>query len=173
MFAADSDNDNPQRSLYVYNMETQEFLSYTGKYANKTKEGKLENKILDESLVVSMGGEDEQSYVGFIDINSMTEIGEPIRADNMKISTDVISIQSSDEQQIYDSKGELLYTFVKNNSTGWIGGFNENTMVAGYVDSSVDEDETESDLIYDEFMDYKGNALFDSIDYASGNEIIL
>lgn len=173
LFAADSDNDNPQRSLYVYNMETQEFLSYTGKYANKTKEGKLENKILDESLVVSMGGEDEQSYVGFIDINSMTEIGEPIRADNMKISTDVISIQSSDEQQIYDSKGELLYTFVKNNSTGWIDGFNENTMVAGYVDSSVDEDETESNLIYDEFMDYKGNALFDSIDYASGNEIVL
>lgn len=66
-----------------------------------------------------------------------------------------------------------MYTFVKNNSTGWIGGFNENTMVAGYVDSSVDEDETESDLIYDEFMDYKGNALFDFIDYASGNETIL
>ena len=76
-----------------------------------------------------------------------------------------------------------LYTYAENDSTGWIGGFNENAMVAGYEKNSIDEDEYEEETEYDDdeignktghkyniFMDYQGNSLFDSINYVSGKE---
>ena len=75
---------------------------------------------------------------------------------------------SSDVQQtLYDSKGNVIYTYTEENYSGWLGGFNDNTMVAG---CGYDFNDQEISRVVHKFMDYSGESLFDEINYSSGSE---
>lgn len=170
-----ADSYGSERILYIYDLTSKEFRSYSGKYADKVQKKDNSQYILNDSLIVSMQGEDEKNYIGFISIKDLTEIGEPIQFDSFEVGSDVVSVwtDSSEEQQIYDSEGNLLYTLTESSSLGWLGGFSENTMVTGYTDFRVQEDDEVEENNYNQFMDYEGNTLFDSIDYNSAKEISL
>ncbi len=166
--------DDIEKTFWVYNKETKEFKSYNGKYMDRIDDDGYANKLFQDSIVISLDGEDGNDYIGFINIADMTELGEPVLARSVEVYEDVTVVNpdtSSDVQQIlYDSRGNTIYTYMESDYTGWLGGFKDNIMVAG---CGYDYNDGEPGTVIHKYMDYSGTVLFDKINYASGSEMAL
>ena len=158
-------------SFWIYDMDSKKFKNYRGKYMDNIDKRGYYNKIFQDSIALSLRGGDENDYIGLVNIEDLSETGEPIQIRDVEVYKDVMVVQedtSSDVQQtLYDSKGNVIYTYTKENYSGWLGGFNDNTMVAGCGYNFNDQ---EMSRVIHKFMDYSGKSLFDEINYSSGSE---
>lgn len=157
-------------SLWIYNMDSKEFKNYQGKYLDNIDEDGYNNKIFQDSIVISLKGGDGKDYIGLINIEDLSEIGEPIQIRGVDVYKDIMAVEeetTSDVQQtLYDSKGNVVYTYTVEDYTGWLGGFDSNIMLTG---CGYDYNE-EGSIVKHRFMDYSGTPLFSGINYLSGTE---
>lgn len=83
---------------------------------------------------------------------------------------DIMAVEeetTSDVQQtLYDSKGNVVYTYTVEDYTGWLGGFDNNIMLTGCRYNYNEE----GSIVKHRFMDYPGTPLFSGINYLSGTE---
>ena len=157
-------------SLWIYNMESKEFKNYQGEYLDSIDEDGYNNKIFQDSIVISLKGGDGKDYIGLVNTGDLSEIGEPIQVRGVDVYKDIMAVEeetTSDVQQtLYDSKGNVVYTYTVEDYTGWLGGFDNNTMLTG---CGYDYNEDGS-IVKHRFMDYSGKSLFDEINYLAGSE---
>ena len=167
----EDEDDNSQTEFWVYDKANEDFKCYDGRYIRSINDAGHANKLFEDSIVISMIGQDEKTYIGFISITDMTELGEPIQADRVKVYKDVVVVRPGDsseaKQILYDSNGNILYTYTPEEYTGWLNGFEDNTMVTG-----CGEEYSTSKIVH-KYMDYSGNPLVESINYASGFKVDL
>lgn len=171
---AGDDSDKSSKTFWIYKRDSKEFKSYNGRYMDRIDDDGYANKLFQDSIVISMDGQDGNDYIGFIRISDMTELGNPILARSVEVYKDVTVVNpdtSSDIQQVlYDPNGNAIYTYMIEDYTGWLGGFNDNIMVAG---CGYDYNDDDPSRVIHKFMDYSGNPLFDEINYSSGSETVL
>ena len=167
----EDEEGNEDWSFWIYDMDSKEFKKYQGKYMDNIDEDGYYNQIFQDSIVLSLRGGDGNDYIGLVNVEDLSEVGEPIQIRDVDVYKDVMVVQedtSSDVQQtLYDSKGNVIYTYTEENYSGWLGGFNDNTMVAG---CGYDFNDQEISRVVHKFMDYSGESLFDEINYSSGSE---
>lgn len=103
-------------------MDSKEFKKYQGKYMDNIDEEGYYNQIFQDSIVLSLRGGDGNDYIGLVNVEDLSEIGEPIQIRDVDVYKDVMVVQedtSSDIQQtLYDSKGNVVYTYTEENYSG-------------------------------------------------------
>ena len=141
-------NEEEPKSFYIYDTNTEQFSMYNGRYADRIYWNSAVNDhqlcaFGDGVMALPFVGQDNNNYIGLIDVSGMDMVGEPFPMlensfifMNMKISDGVLIVSSgldglagvNDHVRLYDLTGKTLYDFYDNSSK--LNGFSNGIMVS-------------------------------------------
>ena len=95
-------------TLVAYDIQNSAFQRYTGQYA-----GSLNcdySELQGNVIAVKIYGKNDKDYVGLINIENMTEIGEPIETNDFQLAKEVLITYWDDKKVMYDLNGNETFT---------------------------------------------------------------
>lgn len=154
-------NENDEQALFAYDIQNQTFQIYTGKYKDYLEDYYYETSyVYGNVLIFNIYGDDDEKYICLVNAETMEEIGDPIREDELLIGDKALVTFTNSGTEVYDMKNNLLLSLYDEETVEAIG---KNVLVVA--------EENEVECLY-KYIRFNGKKMFKNINTSAARNVV-